>query len=82
MNIFTKILGELVYDLILPLLKNKILEKQRGKIHRDQFNGIFTIYNELRPQVDLLITDFSKVFNNVNHNILISKLSEVGIHGN
>ena len=32
-------------------------------------------------QVDSVYTDFSKAFDKINHNILIAKLAEIGVHG-
>lgn len=68
MNIFSKILKKLVYNLIVPLLKKYIRKTA-------------CIFPKRSVETNL-IEYFQFIMDKVNNNLFITKLPEVGIHGN
>lgn len=45
------------------------------------FNDFITYSIDMGMQTDVIYTDYSKCFDRIDHNILISKLASSGIHG-
>lgn len=86
--IFSKVFENIVYDQLFPLVKNSINEFQHGFFAgRSVATNLITFINFLsssmdkRVQVDTIYTDYSKAFDKINHNVLLRKLSNHGIHG-
>lgn len=87
-SIIPKLFEKLVYDKISNILTPLIISNQYGfmKQRSTQTNLLsFSQYVnsalECGGQVDCIYTDFSKAYDRLNHNILISKLSALGISG-
>lgn len=84
-----KLFETLITDYLTSVLKSLITDKQFGfqKKMSTELNLLcYTVFVpmalEKGYQVDSIYTDFSNVFDRVNHNIFISKLESVGISGN
>lgn len=83
-----KLFESIITSKLYPLLNNILIEQQHGfkqKLSTTSNLMSFLHYtlenlNE-NLQVDTIYTDFSKAFDSVCHNILISKLRSIGLHG-
>lgn len=83
-----KIFEKCVLSIISPLFKNMIIPEQHGFVQgRSTVTNLLTFQSTILrsfdagQQVDVIYTDFSKAFDKVNHCILLSKLSALGING-
>ena len=70
------------------LVKNIIIPEQHGffrgrslKINLFLFCEYLHRHLDGRIQIDAVYTDFSKAFDKISHNILLTRLSEVGVGG-
>ena len=83
---FFKIFEKLIYYSILPELKHLITPYQHGfstgkSTATNYVEFVETIYSVLDfhdGQMDVIYTDFTKAFDKVNHNVLITKLHNIG----
>lgn len=79
-NIFQKI----VVDKLTFLSKRIICDEQHGFMpgrsttNLAVFNSYVTAVLDSDGQVNVVYTDFSKVFDSVNHRLLLSKLEQIG----
>ncbi|KAK9499191.1 hypothetical protein O3M35_003686 [Rhynocoris fuscipes] len=83
-----KLFESLILDKIAPLFQNIIVEQQHGFTKgKSTSTNLFLYHNYILDsfaencQVDAVYTDFSKAFDKVNHNCLLTKLSLYGFHG-
>lgn len=84
-----KVFESLVTDALFREFKPHIISEQHGFFKGRSTCTNLTSFSEYvhrslddRSQVDVIYTDFSKAFDKVNHNRLMSKLRSSGIHGN
>lgn len=85
-SVIPKIFECLVYNTINAHLSHLINSNQHGFLKNRStstnlvsFTHFVSSIIELRGQVDVVYTDFSKAFDVLNHNLLISKLNSMGI---
>ena len=87
---FSKVLERFVVNWLMKYIGNQIDPKQFGGLKGNSINHYmielmnFILYNQdfnLPIAVLACTVDFSKAFNRQNHNLLISKLSEMGVPG-
>jgi len=89
LNIMPRVFESIIVDKLIPLMSRHILEEQHGFMP-NRFTvtnlSIFCSYIssalESFVQRDVIYTDFSKAFDSVDHDILLSKLEAFGIVGN
>ena len=86
---FSKVFESILHKFIQFQVRNRLSHTQHGFI-----NGRSTVTNlccftqfvsdsfDAKRQVDVVYTDFSKAFDQLNHNILLSKLSSIGFSAN
>lgn len=86
--VFSKVLESLIYDQLFIYFKSLIIPQQHGFFSKRSIETNLIIYSQFisgvmdnRGQVDSLYTDFSKAFDKLDHNILVSKLAELGVQG-
>lgn len=84
-----KLFEKLVYDKLTPTLRGVISSQQHGFVAGRSTTTNLTIFcnhvlNGLEKglQYDVIYTDFSKAFDRVNHEVLLTKLKKVGFHSN
>lgn len=89
LNSFSKIFERLVYNILLSSVENMIDVGQHGFIKdRSALTNLSLYTNFLARALDdghevhSIYTDFKKAFDTVNINILLKKLSDMGINGN
>jgi Reverse transcriptase (RNA-dependent DNA polymerase). len=87
-SIIPKTFEKLVHDKLSPLASKIINKNQYGFMkNRSTCSNLVSFSNFVTKeiqnggQVDTLYTDFSKAYDVVNHNYLISKLQSIGISG-
>lgn len=87
-SILPKLLENLVSQVLYPLLSTVINDEQHGFMKSRStatnlisFSEFIADILQKGGQVDCVYTDFSKCFDRLNHNILISKLKAIGIGG-
>ncbi|KAI5751055.1 hypothetical protein M8J77_003777 [Diaphorina citri] len=87
-SIIPKLFEKLVYDRINVILNPLIIDKQFGFMKQrstvtnlTSFHHFVTNALHTGCQVDCVYTDFSRAFDRVNHNMLISKLFALGVSG-
>lgn len=85
---FPKIFDKLITNKLTWDCKNIIINQQHGFCQGRSTTTNLVLYQnfinsslENRKQVDALYTDFSKAFDQVNHNLMIVKLKALGIDG-
>ena len=83
-----KLFESIITSKLSPLLDNILIEQQHGFKHKLSTTSNLMIFlhytlEKLNDnlQVDTVYTDFSKAFDSVCHNILISKLRSLGLRG-
>lgn len=86
--IFGKILEKFVTLNLSSLLSNQISNYQHGFLKARSVETNMACFTDFllgamdnNKQVDVVYTDFSKAFDKINHDILIKKLMEIGVHG-
>lgn len=86
LSVVPKIFESLVYDIIKDVLSPLITDLQHGFVkHKSTSSNLISFYQFLISSleqgclVDVVYSDFSKAFDKVNINILMSKLSALGI---
>ena len=84
---FSLIFEQLVYDQIYWHVTNHISPSQHGFLkNKSTTTNLLTLTEEIfaafdsKSQVDVIYLDFEKAFDKVNHDILLSKLSNFGFH--
>lgn len=84
-----KILEKIVTADISTAAKNVISVNQHGFFKKRSVDTNMLIFTDFlaesldnNSQVDVVYTDFSKAFDKINHDMLISKLLNAGVHGN
>lgn len=88
LSCFAKVFEGLVYKFIYSHFLHLLNPHQHGFVKKrsttsnllQYTNYLCSAFNE-KKQVDSIYTDFAKAFDRVNHHILVSKLSHLGIHG-
>lgn len=88
LNTISKVFEKIVHSIIYSVIVNGIGPYQHGFIkRRSTTSNLATFSNyvicnmEAGGQVDVIYTDFEKAFDRVDHVILLSKLQNLGIHG-
>lgn len=86
--IVSKVFERVVYDQVYAALKNSFSPLQHGFLKGRStvsnlilFNEYLTEAMDSGSQIDVVYTDYSKAFDRIDHTILISKLQNIGIHG-
>ena len=84
--VFGKMLEKIVYNLIMPCVKNTILEEQHGFFPGRSLESNLLCFSNFvsenidsNHQVDAVYTDFSKAFDKIDHQLLLERLAEVGV---
>ena len=82
---FSKIFEIIIHSYIYPAVRNFISIHQHGFVNqRSTVSNLITFSQfvshklEKQCQVDTIYTDFSKAFDQINHNIILTKLSSFG----
>lgn len=88
LSVLPKVFEKIVYDCVYPTISSILIPEQHGFVARRSTEtnlGVFLdfVLESMGKgcQVDAVYTDYSKAFDKISHSILISKLEEVGIHG-
>jgi hypothetical protein len=86
--IVAKVLEKIVHAQVSSVLKNSIDSTQHGFVqHRSTVSNLALLNDFISEsmdsghQVDVIYTDYSKAFDRIDHDILISKLYLIGIRG-
>jgi hypothetical protein len=86
--ILSKLLEKLVYIQVNEALKNYFSPNQHGFLqHRSTISNLSLLNDYVSfemsrgSQVDVIYTDYSKAFDRIDHDLLISKLHKMGISG-
>lgn len=86
--IISKVFERIVYDQVYSALKGSFTPFQHGFLKGRStvsnlilFNDYLTSAMDSGDQVDVVYTDYSKAFDRIDHIALISKLRNIGIHG-
>lgn len=87
--IVSKVFERLVYDQVYPALKQSFSSSQHGFLKNRSTVSNLILLNEfttdamdMGAQVDVVYTDYSKAFDRIKHDLLLHKLSKIGIKGN
>lgn len=82
---FCKVFEFLLHDFIFPLVRGQIIPNQHGFFKgRSTSTNLLSITHDIAEsidqglQTDVLYLDFSKAFDRLDHNVLISKLNVFG----
>lgn len=88
LSIVSKVFESIVYDYVFHSVRSSIVECQHGFFSKRSVETNLVVYTEYicdalddGVQVDSLYSDFSKAFDKVDHNILMMKLSAIGVQG-
>ncbi|CAH2096742.1 unnamed protein product [Euphydryas editha] len=88
LNTLGKILEKCVYAAIYPVIIKGLPNEQHGFLKNRStitnlayFSDYILSNMERSGQIDVIYTDFEKAFDRVDHLILLSKLQQLGIHG-
>ncbi|KAJ3643854.1 hypothetical protein Zmor_026539 [Zophobas morio] len=83
---FSKVFETVLYNQLYPKLKNVISEQQHGFMPgRSTLSNLTCMSQSIaasldnKGQLDVVYTDLSKAYDKLNHNILLHKLSAVGL---
>lgn len=86
--IVSKVFERLIYNQIYPSIKQSFSSYQHGFLKGRSTTSNLILLNDFLTeamddgqQVDVVYTDYSKAFDRINHNLLLSKLSDMGISG-
>lgn len=86
--LLAKILERLVFNQLYSNIKCTFIPQQHGFLKgRSTVSNLVTLNEYLTSnmengfQIDVVYTDYSKAFDRIDHNILLSKLHLLGIHG-
>lgn len=87
-SLFSKVFERIVSNYMTPKFRSILCDEQHGfRVGRSTVTNLL-VYEEFvsdalegRYGVHAIYTDFSKAFDTVNHGMLISKLSALGLHG-
>lgn len=87
--IISKVLEKLVHSQVYSALRHSFHETQHGFLKGRStvsnlvlLNDVLTEAMDDGAQVDVVYTDYSKAFDRIQHNMLLFKLSKMGIRGN
>lgn len=82
---FAKLFEIVLYDQIYPLVKSHISPLQHGFMERRSTVTNLAVFSQYvsevldsRGQVDVIYTDISKAFDQIDHNLLMCKLNALG----
>ena len=88
LNSIAELCENLIWNYLTPFFKNIIAEEQHGFVGGKSTTRNLTIFKRIVSdsldrgvQVDLIHTNFSKSFEQVDHTILLNKLKYYGIDG-
>lgn len=88
LSVFGKVFESIVHDQLYPVAAAYIPISQHGFMRRRStvsnlavFTNFITQHMDKGGQVDAVYTDYSKCFDRIDHDILISKLNDIGVHG-
>lgn len=84
--IFGKLLEKIIYNRVLPSVKNIIIEEQHGFFPGRSLETNLLSFSEhvieqidAQGQLDTIYTDFSKAFDKISHEKLLRRLADVGL---
>lgn len=84
--VFGKLFEKIIYNRILPCVKNIIIEQQHGFFPGRSLETNLLSFSEhiieqidSQGQMDTIYTDFSKAFDKISHVKLLKRLAEVGL---
>lgn len=87
--IVSKVLEKVVYSQLYPAVQQSLSTPQHGFLRgRSTVSNLVVLNTTLTKcmeggcQVDVIYTDYSKAFDRINHDLLLAKLSRIGIRGN
>lgn len=86
--ILSKVLEKIVFKQVYDAFKHSFNDHQHGFLQRRSTVSNLVLLNDYVTeamdsglQVDVIYTDYSKCFDRIDHGLLISKLYDMGIHG-
>lgn len=89
LSVFGKLFESLITDCLYLKFASVIIPQQHGFIKNRSSASNLTTFSEflhnnldMKRQIDVIYTDISKAFDQVDHSTLIRKLRNSGIHGN
>lgn len=87
--LFGKILERIIYTQVYSTFSSSFIPQQHGFLKNRStttnllsFVDFTTSSMDDGGQVDCIFTDYSKCFDRIDHNILLQKILDAGIHGN
>ena len=79
---------KLNFDVIFPITRNLLVPNQHGFLNKRstltnliEFYNLAYKYTEQNKQFDVIYLDFSRAFDSVPHNVLLTKLQSFGFSG-
>ena len=86
--VFSKVFESLVFDQLYPVALAYIPDAQHGFMRNRSTVSNLSVFTDFVArnmdkgyQVDVVYTDYAKCFDRINHDVLLSKLLGIGVHG-